>query len=509
MTALPFRLKRMLARGGEQARLKAACRCAFLGIRVARAGVRLCRPRRGPIKGEVKAVSDGSYVRLMFRFDETVEATTAFPDRSSSSASTSLWLSPSKTSTSMRPTTSAPRARDPDGSAIRIALTRKVKLNTISAAERLYVDLLPENWKGPTPGVPQEVVDELCDAHERPSAICVSSASDKQKKPPLVRVKVATAPTFVRYIFRCLATVRCHSRTCRRQADAQFRSAGQLGSGRRQGIVAADAEIDRSPRSTSIPSLSSLLLMVRRRCGRSARIAASSSTSGSRTPSRNSRRRAAPQNGLRNPTALLKSRRPRPDHQKIRAETQTKPASPKAHAPVTPSAAAPPWPHLSATKRNRAVNACAGIGAKGNGTFTSAPASSKQAHASAESVMQAPADPAAAPATAEPEPAKQTAAPAVEVPPAPVTGSTGGFAGGSRRGRYPAQGQFEQRCCRSGISIWQQIADRIAFCHSDSCRCFPTCRHPMARLRHSRADRFDRATGRQRQWRTRDIVGAQ
>ena len=51
--------------------------------------------------------------------------------------------------------------RDPDGGAIRIALAQKVKVNTIAAAERLYVDLLPDNWKGPTPGLPQEVIDEL------------------------------------------------------------------------------------------------------------------------------------------------------------------------------------------------------------------------------------------------------------------------------------------------------------------------------------------------------------
>ena len=38
--------------------------------------------------------------------------------------------------------------QDPDRTAIRIALARKVKVNLIPAAERLYVDLLPENWKG-------------------------------------------------------------------------------------------------------------------------------------------------------------------------------------------------------------------------------------------------------------------------------------------------------------------------------------------------------------------------
>ena len=51
--------------------------------------------------------------------------------------------------------------RDPDGTAIRLALARKLKVNTIPAGEWLFVDLLPENWKGVMPGLPQEVIDEL------------------------------------------------------------------------------------------------------------------------------------------------------------------------------------------------------------------------------------------------------------------------------------------------------------------------------------------------------------
>ena len=38
--------------------------------------------------------------------------------------------------------------RDPDGKAVRIALTRHVTLNSMVAGERLYVDLLPEGWSG-------------------------------------------------------------------------------------------------------------------------------------------------------------------------------------------------------------------------------------------------------------------------------------------------------------------------------------------------------------------------
>src|SRR5215472_11003114 len=43
--------------------------------------------------------------------------------------------------------------RDPDGKAIRIALARKVTVNSMAAAERLYVDLLPDTWTGLPPGL--------------------------------------------------------------------------------------------------------------------------------------------------------------------------------------------------------------------------------------------------------------------------------------------------------------------------------------------------------------------
>ena len=36
--------------------------------------------------------------------------------------------------------------RDPDGSAIRLSLARRVTVNTMSAGERVFVDLLPDGW---------------------------------------------------------------------------------------------------------------------------------------------------------------------------------------------------------------------------------------------------------------------------------------------------------------------------------------------------------------------------
>jgi tetratricopeptide (TPR) repeat protein len=50
---------------------------------------------------------------------------------------------------------------DPDGRAIRIGLARPFRPNIMEAGEQLFLDLLPEGWKGLPPGLPQEVVDAL------------------------------------------------------------------------------------------------------------------------------------------------------------------------------------------------------------------------------------------------------------------------------------------------------------------------------------------------------------
>ena len=79
MTAMPLRLKRIFAREPVRSRSGSAC-CGGLAFLLALALLALAPAREAragdPIKGEVKAVSDGGYVRLMFQFDDAVEATT-------------------------------------------------------------------------------------------------------------------------------------------------------------------------------------------------------------------------------------------------------------------------------------------------------------------------------------------------------------------------------------------------------------------------------------------------
>ncbi len=154
------------------------------------------------IKGEVKVTTDDGYARLAFRFEKEVPATiqVTYPimvvtfkkpvaiavDRLNAGAPTYI---------------SAARV-DPDGMSIRLALAQKVKLNSIPAAERIYIDLLPETWSGLMPGLPPEVVEELANrALTAESQLRKQRFTVKTQKPSAIRVKVATQPTFTRYVF--------------------------------------------------------------------------------------------------------------------------------------------------------------------------------------------------------------------------------------------------------------------------------------------------------------------
>ena len=91
--------------------------------------------------------------------------------------------------------------RDPDGRGFRLALSRKAVVNSMAAGERLYIDLLPETWKGLAPGLPKEVIEELSRrARLAERSIRAQRAVAKGDEVP-TRIRVATQPTFTRYVF--------------------------------------------------------------------------------------------------------------------------------------------------------------------------------------------------------------------------------------------------------------------------------------------------------------------
>ncbi len=92
--------------------------------------------------------------------------------------------------------------RDPDGKGVRIALARKVTMNSMAAGERLFVDLLPDTWVGLAPGLPRDVIDDLARrAREAERRVRQQRALAQQNKAAPIRVRAITQPTFTRYVF--------------------------------------------------------------------------------------------------------------------------------------------------------------------------------------------------------------------------------------------------------------------------------------------------------------------
>src|SRR5271163_4584292 len=155
-----------------------------------------------PVKAEATLSSSGGYARLTVKFaeDVTSEVVTA------GSIIVIRFERPvdvvvDKVADAVPDYVGSAR-RDPDGSAIRLSLSRKVTINTMTAGERLYVDLLPDSWNGPPPSLPQDVVRELAErARAAERELRQQRAMSEAKKRPPVRVRASVQPTFVRFIF--------------------------------------------------------------------------------------------------------------------------------------------------------------------------------------------------------------------------------------------------------------------------------------------------------------------
>lgn len=90
--------------------------------------------------------------------------------------------------------------RDPDGTGLRLALQRPVRANVQSAGERVFVDLLPEGWKGLPPPLPQEVVAEL--ARRAQTAEEALRARIVLPPPKALPLELARLPTLTRLSLR-------------------------------------------------------------------------------------------------------------------------------------------------------------------------------------------------------------------------------------------------------------------------------------------------------------------
>jgi tetratricopeptide (TPR) repeat protein len=155
-----------------------------------------------PVKGEATLTVAGGYARLVLKLAEDVESEVT-------TAGTIIVIKfkrpidiPVDRLYETAPDYVSSARRDPDGTAIRLSLTRKVTINTMTAGERIFIDMLPETWSGQPPGLPIEVVRELSErARAAERALRLQRAINDAKKRPPVRIRASVAPTFVRYVF--------------------------------------------------------------------------------------------------------------------------------------------------------------------------------------------------------------------------------------------------------------------------------------------------------------------
>ncbi len=187
---------------------KAAGRWRVAGVRfilpVALACVltSLSPARAETVRGDASLTTPGAYARLLLQFTEEVptEVTVAGTILVVRFAKP-VDMPVDKLSDAVPAYVGSVR-RDPDGTAIRLALAQKVRVNTMTAGERVFIDLLPEKWTGLPPPLPAEVVRELAEramAAER--ALRLQKMAEEVRKKPPVRVRTSVQPTFVRFVF--------------------------------------------------------------------------------------------------------------------------------------------------------------------------------------------------------------------------------------------------------------------------------------------------------------------
>ncbi len=219
--------------------------CGDCGARL-RAVWRRARPAADPIAAEVTASGDGGHGRLVFKLGEDIDSVV----KQSGNVLIITFKQPiavklDRLATQLPDYIGAAR-RDPDGKAIRIALAQKATVNSIHAAEQLFVDILPESWSGEPPGLPPEVIADLAKrAHEAERLQRQQQQFAKQRKIAPVRVRIATQPTFTRYVFDVPDQVAVVGRSRQGTPDADVRCADQVRSRRRQGGAAGSGRCAR------------------------------------------------------------------------------------------------------------------------------------------------------------------------------------------------------------------------------------------------------------------------
>jgi hypothetical protein len=91
--------------------------------------------------------------------------------------------------------------RDPDGMALRFALSRRLTASSMAVGDLLFVDLLPQGWRGFPPPVPVEALTEVTLKARRVAAAEAELRRMRQQPHRPLIVRAGTYPTFFRMVF--------------------------------------------------------------------------------------------------------------------------------------------------------------------------------------------------------------------------------------------------------------------------------------------------------------------
>jgi tetratricopeptide (TPR) repeat protein len=183
----------LVARFMRGARL-AVLACAWIAAAAASA-------QGNPVKGDVRVTTSGGYARIVFHLAEEVESTVKLAGGIVVVSFKRPVEIPVERIVHAAPGYAGAARRDPDGRGLRIALSRKVTINSMAAGERLFIDLLPENWSGLPPGLPQEVIEDLARRARDAERLLRKQRAENRQNVKATPVRVGVQPTFTRYLF--------------------------------------------------------------------------------------------------------------------------------------------------------------------------------------------------------------------------------------------------------------------------------------------------------------------
>lgn len=153
--------------------------------------------------GKIVATKEDGFGRIVFNFETLpkykIKITTgvlvvAFDEP--------VDLDPNKVAINLSEYIGAARS-DPDQRAVRFALTQSMSVNSMEAGDQLFVDLLPADWTGMPPGLPQDVVArlarraELAEAKARREALEAAA----RENAAIIEVQAGQYQTFSRISF--------------------------------------------------------------------------------------------------------------------------------------------------------------------------------------------------------------------------------------------------------------------------------------------------------------------